>query len=63
MARLLTLSFVCLGFLVGCGSDAPTITAPEKFSAPGELEVLGGPGGDGATSAGTAPKIKPPPGK
>jgi len=63
MARLLTLSFVCLGFLVGCGSNATTITAPEKFSAPGELEVLGGPGGDGGTSAGTAPKIKPPPGQ
>jgi hypothetical protein len=63
MARLLTLSFICLGFLVGCGSNGTTVTAPEKFSAPGELEVLGGPGGDGATSAGTAPKIKPPPGK
>ncbi len=62
MARFLTLSFVCLGFLVGCGSDAPTITAPEKFSAPGELEVLGGPG-DAGSSAGTAPKIKPPPGQ
>ena len=59
MARFLALSFVCLGFLVGCGSDAPTITPPEKFSAPGELEVLGGPGGDSGTSAGTAPKIKP----
>jgi hypothetical protein len=63
MDRFLALGFVCLGFLVGCGSDAPTITAPEKFSAPGELEVLGGPGGDGGTSAGTAPKIKPQTGK
>ena len=63
MARFFTLSFVCLGFLVGCGPNGTTITAPEKFSAPGELEVLGGPGGDAGTSAGTAPKIKPPPGK
>jgi hypothetical protein len=63
MARVFALSFICLGFLVGCGSNATTITAPEKFSAPGELEVLGGPGGDGGTSAGTAPKIKPPPGQ
>jgi hypothetical protein len=63
MARFFTLSFVCLGFLVGCGSNGTTVTAPEKFSAPGELEVLGGPGGDGGTSAGTAPKIKPAPGK
>jgi len=63
MTRVLALSFICLGFLVGCGSNATTITAPEKFSAPGELEVLGGPGGDGGTSAGTAPKIKPPPGQ
>ena len=43
--------------------DRTTITATEKFSAPGELEVLGGPGGDAGTSAGTAPKIKPPPGQ
>jgi hypothetical protein len=50
MARFLALSFICLGF--------------EKFSAPGELEVLGGgPGGEGGSSAGTAPKIKPPPGQ
>jgi hypothetical protein len=63
MTRVLALSFICLGFLVGCGSNATTITAPEKFSAPGELEVLGGPGGDGGTSAGTAPKIKPQTGK
>ena len=63
MARFFTLSFVCLGFLVGCGPNGTTITTPEKFSAPGELEVLGGPGGDAGTSAGTAPKIKPPPGK
>jgi len=63
MARFLTLSFICLGFLVGCGSDSPTITAPEKFSPPGELEVLGGGPGDAGSSAGTAPKIKPPPGQ
>jgi len=63
MARFLTLSFICLGFLVGCGSDSPTITAPEKFSVPGELEVLGGGPGDAGSSAGTAPKIKPPPGQ
>lgn len=64
MTRVLALSFICLGFLVGCGSNATTITAPEKFSAPGELEVLGGgPGGEGGSSAGTAPKIKPPPGQ
>lgn len=61
MARLLTLSFVCLGFLVGCGEQKPTITAPEKFSAPGELEVLGGAGD--ATSGATAPKLKQPPQK
>ena len=63
MSRFLTLSLISLGFLVGCGPSGTTITAPEKFSAPGELEVLGGPGGDAGTSAGTAPKIKPPPGK
>jgi hypothetical protein len=58
MARLLTLSFVCLGFLVGCGEEKPTITAPEKFSAPGELEVLGGAGDTGGA---TAPKMRPRP--
>jgi hypothetical protein len=63
MARVFALSFICLGFLVGCGSNSTTVTAPEKFSAPGELEVLGGPGGEGGSSAGTAPKIKPPPGQ
>lgn len=63
MARFLTLSLISLGFLVGCGSNSTTVTAPEKFSAPGELEVLGGPGGDAGSSAGTAPKIKPPPGQ
>jgi hypothetical protein len=63
MARFLTLSVVCLGFLVGCGSNATTVTAPKNFSAPGELEVLGGGPGDAGSSAGTAPKIKPPPGQ
>jgi hypothetical protein len=63
MSRFLILSLLSLGFLVGCGSNGTTVTAPEKFSAPGELEVLGGGPGDGGSSAGTAPKIKPPPGQ
>lgn len=62
MSRFLILSLLSLGFLVGCGSNGTTVTAPEKFSAPGELEVLGGPS-DAGSSAGTAPKIKPPPGQ
>jgi len=61
MARLLILSFVCLGFSLGCGSSGTTVTPPEKFSAPGELEVLGGAGGN--QGGATAPAVKPPPGK
>jgi len=61
MARLLILSFVCLGFSLGCGSSGTTVTPPEKFSAPGELEVLGGAGGNGQTGGATAPAVKPPP--
>lgn len=63
MTKYLTMSLICLGFLVGCGSSGTTVTAPEKFSAPGELEVLGGPSDEAGASAGTAPKIKPPPGQ
>lgn len=63
MSRFLILSLLSLGFLVGCGSNSTTVTPPDKFSAPGELEVLGGGPSDGGTSAGTAPKIKPPPGQ
>lgn len=61
MSRLLILGFVCLGFAVGCGSNSTTVVAPEKFSAPGELEVLGGAGGDGKSAGATAPAVKPPP--
>jgi hypothetical protein len=61
MARLLILSVVCLGFAVGCGSSGTTVTPPEKFSEPGELEVLGGAGGN--TGGATAPAVKPPPSK
>lgn len=63
MARSLTLCLITLGFLGGCGSNSTTVTPPDKFSAPGELEVLGGGPSGGGTSAGTAPKIKPPPGQ
>ncbi|MFN6399886.1 MAG: hypothetical protein ACK449_08320 [Planctomycetota bacterium] len=61
MSRLLILSFVCLGFSIGCGSSGTTVTPPEKFSEPGQLEVLGGAGDN--TAGATAPAVKPPPSK
>ncbi|MFM8573305.1 MAG: hypothetical protein ACKOAU_17040 [Pirellula sp.] len=62
MSRFLILGFVCLGFAIGCSDNKVTVTAPEKFSEPGTLEVLGGPG-DGKGGGATAPAVKPPPGK
>jgi len=50
MARLLTLSFICLGFLVGCGSNGTTVTEDFEFAWSGELFR----GGDGGSIGATA---------